>query len=75
VLLQVMFHARIAAERDDGTSSTVDDVANGIVAKLIRRHPHVFADVSVFGADAVTRNRDDIRREEKERRPNGSDCR
>ena len=65
VLLQVVFHARIAAERDDGTSFTVDDVADGIVAKLVRRHPHVFADVTVSGADEVTRNWDDIKREEK----------
>ena len=42
VLLQVVFHARIAAERDDGTGFTIDDVADGIVAKLVRRHPHVF---------------------------------
>ena len=42
VLLQVVFHARIAAERGDGTGFTIDDVADGIVAKLIRRHPHVF---------------------------------
>jgi XTP/dITP diphosphohydrolase len=66
VLLQVMFHARIAAERDDGTSFTIDDVADGIVAKLVRRHPHVFADVTVSGADEVKRNWDDIKREEKE---------
>jgi XTP/dITP diphosphohydrolase len=65
VLLQVVFHARIAAERDDGTSFTVDDVADEIVAKLVRRHPHVFADVAVAGADEVTRNWDDIKREEK----------
>ncbi len=49
VLLQVMFHARIAAERDDGTGYTIDDVADGIVAKLVRRHPHVFADAHVSG--------------------------
>jgi XTP/dITP diphosphohydrolase len=65
VLLQVVFHARIAAERDDGTGYTVDDVADGIVAKLVRRHPHVFADVTVSGAEEVTRNWDDIKREEK----------
>ncbi len=65
VLLQVVFHARIAAERDDGTSFTIDDVADGIVAKLVRRHPHVFADVTVSGADEVTRNWDEIKREEK----------
>ncbi len=65
VLLQVVFHARIAAERDDGTSFTIDDVADGIVAKLVRRHPHVFADVTVSGADDVNRNWDEIKREEK----------
>jgi MazG family protein len=65
VLLQVVFHARIAAEREDGTSFTVDDVADGIVAKLVRRHPHVFADVTVSGAEDVKRNWDEIKREEK----------
>jgi XTP/dITP diphosphohydrolase len=66
VLLQVAFHARIAAERDDDTSFTIDDVANGIVAKLVRRHPHVFAGLPVSGPDEVKRNWDDIKREEKE---------
>ena len=64
-LLQVVFHARIAAEREDGTSFTVDDVVDGIVAKLVRRHPHVFADVTVSGAEDVKRNWDEIKREEK----------
>ena len=68
VLLQVVFHARIAAERDDGTGFTVDDVADGIVANLVRRHPHVFADVTVSGAEEVKRNWDDIKREEKQAR-------
>jgi XTP/dITP diphosphohydrolase len=68
VLLQVVFHARIAAERDDGTSFTVDDVADGIVAKLVRRHPHVFADVTVSGAEEVKRNWDEIKKEEKKER-------
>ena len=44
VLMQPVFHARIAAERGDGTGYTIDDVADGIVAKLVRRHPHVFGD-------------------------------
>src|SRR3974390_3379661 len=39
--------ARIGGEAADGTGYTIDDVAEGIVAKLIRRHPHVFADVTV----------------------------
>ncbi|MFF9771662.1 nucleoside triphosphate pyrophosphohydrolase [Streptomyces sp. NPDC014636] len=43
VLLQVVFHSRIAEEHPDAPFS-VDDVAGGIVAKLIRRHPHVFGD-------------------------------
>ncbi|RFU87884.1 nucleoside triphosphate pyrophosphohydrolase [Streptomyces triticagri] len=43
VLLQVVFHARIA-EEDSEEPFSVDDVAAGIVAKLIHRHPHVFGD-------------------------------
>jgi XTP/dITP diphosphohydrolase len=65
VLLQPLFHARIAAERDDGTGYTIDDVADGIVAKLVRRHPHVFGDVTVSGADEVKANWDEIKRKEK----------
>jgi XTP/dITP diphosphohydrolase len=65
VLMQPVFHARVAAERHDGTGFTIDDVADGIVAKLVRRHPHVFADVTVSGADEVKRNWDEIKREEK----------
>ncbi|MGW0533565.1 nucleoside triphosphate pyrophosphohydrolase [Streptomyces sp. NPDC003032] len=45
VLLQVFFHARIA-EEDTETPFSVDDVAAGIVDKLIHRHPHVFGDDS-----------------------------
>ena len=67
-LLQVVFHARIAAEREDGTGFTIDDVVDGIVAKLVRRHPHVFADVTVSGAEDVKRNWDEIKREEKKER-------
>ncbi|XVV39495.1 nucleoside triphosphate pyrophosphohydrolase [Streptomyces sp. CA-100214] len=43
VLLQVVFHARIA-EEDPEAPFSVDDVAGTIVAKLIHRHPHVFGD-------------------------------
>ncbi|MFF5013447.1 nucleoside triphosphate pyrophosphohydrolase [Streptomyces sp. NPDC001165] len=43
VLLQVVFHSRIAEEDPDAPFS-IDDVAGGIVAKLIHRHPHVFGD-------------------------------
>jgi XTP/dITP diphosphohydrolase len=65
VLLQVIFHARIAAERTDGTGFTIDDVAAGTAAKLIRRHPHVFGDVRVSGADEVKVNWDAIKAEER----------
>lgn len=42
VLLQVMFHARVAQEHEDDAFD-IDDVAAGIVGKLVHRHPHVFA--------------------------------
>ena len=45
VLLQVVFHARLAQEHEQPWS--IDDVAGDLVDKLVRRHPHVFA-----GADA-----------------------
>ena len=62
VLLQVVFHAQMAA--DAGTWD-VDDVAEGIVRKLIRRHPHVFGEVEVSGADEVLVNWERIKAEEK----------
>jgi XTP/dITP diphosphohydrolase len=65
VLLQVAFHARVAAERTDGTGYTIDDVADGIVAKLVRRHPHVFAEVEVSGAEEVKTNWDAIKAAER----------
>jgi len=65
VLLQVVFHARVAAERADGTGFDIDDVAAGIVEKLIRRHPHVFGDVQVSGPEDVKRNWDAIKAAER----------
>ena len=66
VLLQVVFHARVAAERDDGTGYTIDDVADGIIEKLTRRHPHVFGDVTVSGAEEVKANWDTIKAAERQ---------
>ena len=43
LLLQVVFHARVGQE-DPEAPFGIDDVAGGIVEKLVRRHPHVFAD-------------------------------
>ncbi|GAB3357171.1 nucleoside triphosphate pyrophosphohydrolase [Modestobacter lapidis] len=42
VLLQVVFHARVAAEAGPDRAFDVDDVAGDLVGKLVRRHPHVF---------------------------------
>ena len=66
LLLQVVFHAQMAA--DDGAWD-VDDVAQGIVEKLIRRHPHVFGDVEVAGADEVLVNWERIKADEKGQKP------
>src|SRR5580693_4424132 len=71
VLLQVYFHAEVASERADGTGYTIDDVADGIAAKLIRRHPHVFSDVSVSGADEVKLNWDAIKAAERQAKSGG----
>jgi XTP/dITP diphosphohydrolase len=52
VLLQVIFHARIAQE-DEEEPFSVDDVAGTIVEKLIHRHPHVFGDESAETPEEV----------------------
>ncbi|SCX38602.1 XTP/dITP diphosphohydrolase [Klenkia marina] len=66
VLLQVAFHARVAAERPDGFD--VDDVAGELVAKLVRRHPHVFGDVGPRDTAQVEASWEEIKRAEKQRR-------
>jgi XTP/dITP diphosphohydrolase len=55
----------VAAERDDETAFTIDDVAGAIVEKLVRRHPHVFGDVTVSGADEVDANWEQIKAAER----------
>jgi len=67
LLLQVLFHARLAEEAEPGQRFTIEDVAADLVDKLVRRHPHVFADVTVSGADEVNRNWDQIKAAEKGR--------
>jgi XTP/dITP diphosphohydrolase len=68
VLLQVVFHARLAAE-DQRTPFDVDDVAADLVAKLVRRHPHVFDPdhEGVADADGVQVGWDAIKAQEKAR--------
>ena len=75
VLLQVIFNARIAAERTDGTGYDIDDVAAGITDKLTRRHPHVFSDVAVSGADEVMQNWDTIKAAERAAKRAARPCR
>jgi tetrapyrrole methylase family protein / MazG family protein len=62
VLLQAIFHAQMAA--DDGTFD-IDDVAEGTVEKLIRRHPHVFAEADADTPEEVYANWERIKAEEK----------
>jgi XTP/dITP diphosphohydrolase len=59
VLMQVIFHAEVSPD------FTVDDVAEGIITKLVRRHPHVFGDVTVADADEVNANWDKIKSAER----------
>ena len=66
VLLQVVFHAEMA--RQEGAFD-VDDVAQTIVAKLIKRHPHVFGEVEVGSAAEVLVNWERIKQEEKGEHP------
>ena len=62
LLMQVVFHARIAA---DAGHFTIEDVIAGIVAKLVRRHPHVFGDSEAADSNAVLRHWEDIKKEER----------
>lgn len=66
VLLQVFLHAQIG---EDNGYFTLEDVLASISEKMIRRHPHVFADVSVKDADEVLVNWDAIKAQEKGERP------
>lgn len=62
LLLQVVLQAQIASEQQD---FTLEDVAQGITAKLIRRHPHVFGDLKVNSVQEVNQNWSQIKSAEK----------
>ena len=62
LLLQVVFQAQI---RSESGAFTFEDVARSINDKMIRRHPHVFGDVSVKDSDEVLRNWEEIKAQEK----------
>ncbi|MET8134015.1 nucleoside triphosphate pyrophosphohydrolase [Streptomyces sp. NPDC005251] len=66
VLLQVVFHSRIAEDDVDAPFS-IDDVAGGIVAKLIHRHPHVFGDETATTPEEVKAHWLRTKAEEKRR--------
>ncbi|MFO7769010.1 MAG: nucleoside triphosphate pyrophosphohydrolase [bacterium] len=61
LLLQIVFHARLGAERG---SFDLDRVAGKITEKLIRRHPHVFGTAEVEGPDDVLHNWERLKQEE-----------
>jgi XTP/dITP diphosphohydrolase len=65
LLLQVVFHARIAQESDPTFS--LDAIAQGVVDKLVRRHPHVFTDLVVTSNEELEANWAKIKEEEKQR--------
>ncbi len=70
VLLQILLHAQIGSEADEFRMA---DVIRYIDAKIVRRHPHVFGDVSVNSAEEVTANWAAIKAREKAENGNGAD--
>ena len=62
LLLQVVFHSRMAEELD---LFDLQDVIDGISEKMVRRHPHVFAEVDAATPDAVIANWEAIKAEER----------
>jgi tetrapyrrole methylase family protein/MazG family protein len=66
VLFQVVFHCRLAEKQG---SFNFEQVVDTVCQKLIRRHPHVFAETKVTGTDEVLKNWDLIKKEEKKSSP------
>lgn len=62
VLLQVVFHSTIAAERGD---FTIEEVVGGVTQKLVLRHPHVFGDKKLETAADVLQNWDELKKDER----------
>lgn len=61
LLLHIIFYAKIGSETN---SFDIKDVADGIIEKLIHRHPHIFGDVKVADADEVKRNWEQLKMQE-----------
>jgi len=62
LLLQVIFHSTIAAEKGD---FTIDEVSAGVTQKLVLRHPHVFGDEKLERAQDVLDNWDTLKENER----------
>jgi nucleoside triphosphate diphosphatase len=62
LLFQIVFYAQVASERGE---FTIDDVTGQIHAKMVRRHPHVFGDVTVRDNEELLRNWEALKAEEK----------
>lgn len=65
LLFQVVFHARMAEEQEQ---FAFDDVARAIADKLVRRHPHVFAQADIPDVEAQRRSWEAIKAEERQRK-------
>lgn len=63
VLLQVVFHAQIAAEYQE---FNINDVTTAVCQKMIRRHPHIFGDAKADNSGEVLNNWEEIKKREKQ---------
>jgi MazG family protein len=62
LLFQIVFYAQVASERGE---FTIEDVTDAIHSKMVRRHPHVFGDVTVRDNEELLRNWEALKAEEK----------
>lgn len=62
LLLQIVFHAKLAEQEG---AFNFNDVVEGITSKMVRRHPHIFANRQAENAEAVLRNWEEIKKQEK----------
>lgn len=71
LLFQIVFYSQVAAERNE---FTIHDVTEAIHSKMVRRHPHVFADAVADNSVEVLRNWEAIKAEEKRAAGKGTDA-
>jgi XTP/dITP diphosphohydrolase len=68
ILLHIVFYSKIANEKDQ---FDVGEVCKSLIEKLIRRHPHIYGEVKVDGAEEVLQNWEQIKLQEKGNKKNG----